>query len=115
MSFTKEVKKTIQKQLRREKSDDYGYGAMFRQKMLEQRKKNSTSVRIDKPSNLPRARSLGYKAKEGFIVALTRVRKGSGLHRRPNRGRRPKRMGVKKLTRRINRKIEAEKHKRYDK
>lgn len=109
MSFTKQVKKTIQRQLRREKSDDYGYAAMFRQKVQDQRKKSATSVRIEKPSNLPRARSLGYKAKEGFIVALTRVRKGSGLHRRPVRGRRPKRMGVKKLTRRISKQSMAEK------
>ena len=109
MSFTKQVKKTIQMQMRREKSDDYNYAVMFRDKMQAQRKKSATSVRIDKPSNLPRARALGYKAKQGFIIALTRVRKGSGLHRRPTRGRRPKRMGVNKLTRRISKQSMAEK------
>jgi len=52
---------------------------------------------------------LGYKAKHGFIVTLVRIRKGSGMHRRPVRGRRPKRMGVRKLTRRVSRQAMAEK------
>jgi len=53
-------------------------------------------LRIDKPSRIGRARSLGYKAKQGFIVARVRVRRG-GLHKtRPRGGRRQKRMGITK-------------------
>ncbi len=57
-------------------------------------RKEPTVVRIKKPTRINRARSLGYKAKPGYIIVRVRVRKG-GLNRpRPRSGRRPKRMGV---------------------
>jgi len=33
-------------------------------------------VRVEKPTNLQRARNIGYKAKQGYIVARVRTRKG---------------------------------------
>lgn len=57
-------------------------------------RREPTVVRVEKPTRLDRARALGYKAKQGFVVVRVKVRKG-GLNRpRPNKGRRPKRMGV---------------------
>lgn len=109
MSFTKQVKQTLQKEAKKVKDKDYDYSALFRERVLEQRRRKVSVVKVDKPTNLPRARSLGYKAKKGFIVAVVRVRKGSGTFERPAKGRRPKRMGVSKLTRRENRKGMAEK------
>jgi len=109
MSLTKQIKKTIQNEAKKTKSKDYPFAELFRKKVQEQRQHNASVVRLEDPSNLPRARSLGYKAKEGFVIALTRIRKGSGMHKRPVRGRRPKRMGVTKLTRRENRQQMAEK------
>ncbi len=109
MSLTKQIKATIQKEVKKDKkSKDYPYAELFRKKVQEQRQTHASVVRIDKPSNLPRARELGYKAKDGFLIALTRIRKGSGMHRRPAKGRRPKRMGVNKLTRRISKQVMAE-------
>ncbi|MBU1939145.1 MAG: 50S ribosomal protein L15e [Candidatus Diapherotrites archaeon] len=96
------VKKTFQSEFAGEKSGDYDYAALYRQRMIEFRRNKDSIVRVDKPLNLPRARELGYRAKEGFVVVRVRVRKGSGMHLRPTAGRRPKRMGVKKLTRRIS-------------
>jgi large subunit ribosomal protein L15e len=61
-------------------------------------RRQSSSVRIDKPTRLDRARSLGYKAKHGIIVVRTRVRRGGRRKLRPVMGRRQKRMGVKKFT-----------------
>ncbi|MEM2289791.1 MAG: 50S ribosomal protein L15e [Candidatus Hadarchaeales archaeon] len=55
-------------------------------------------VRIPKPTKLKRARELGYKAKQGVVVVRVRVRRGGRRRERPSRGRRPKRMGVLKLT-----------------
>jgi len=55
-------------------------------------------VRVEHPTKVERARSLGYKAKQGIIVARTKVRKGARRKKRPSRGRRPKRMGVLKIT-----------------
>jgi large subunit ribosomal protein L15e len=46
---------------------------------------------------LDRARKLGYKAKQGFVVARVRIRRGGRRKQRPKAGRRPKRMGVKKF------------------
>ena len=61
-------------------------------------RKEPSSVRIDNPTRLDRARSLGYKAKHGVIVVRTRVRRGGRRKLRPVLGRRKKRMGVTKFT-----------------
>jgi large subunit ribosomal protein L15e len=61
-------------------------------------RKEPSSVRIDNPTRLDRARSLGYKAKHGVIVVRTRVRRGGRRKLRPVLGRRQKRMGVTKFT-----------------
>jgi len=66
---------------------------IWKKRLIEWRKQPSI-VRIDKPTRLDRARRIGYKDKPGVVVVRVRVRKG-GLNRpRPNKGRRPKRMGV---------------------
>lgn len=60
-------------------------------------RKQPTILRIEKPTRLDRARKLGYKAKQGFVVARVRIRRGGLRKRRPTGGRRPKRMGIKKF------------------
>jgi len=59
--------------------------------------KERTIMRVEKPTNPKRARALGYRAKQGFVVVRARVRKGGRRKERPSRGRRPKRMGVLKI------------------
>ena len=102
MSYVKQLKETMQKEYQGRKDDNYNYREIYKQKLIDFRKQKESVVRIEKPSNLSRARTLGYKAKKGVFVARARVRKGSGAHKRPKRGRRPKRMGVSKLTRKIS-------------
>ncbi|ABL77799.1 50S ribosomal protein L15e [Thermofilum pendens] len=69
------------------------HGQLMRERFMLWRRE-PTVVRIPRPTRINRARALGYKAKQGYIVARVRVRKG-GLNRpRPSSGRRPKRMGV---------------------
>ncbi len=63
--------------------------------MIEWRKQR-TVTRIERPTRLDRARKLGYKAKQGFVMARVRVRRGGLRKPRPRSGRRPKRMGVAK-------------------
>ncbi|HLC92506.1 MAG TPA: 50S ribosomal protein L15e [archaeon] len=108
MSFSKQVTNTLQLEYSKSKSKDYNYAQLYRDKNFEQRNKEASVVRVERPANLPRARALGYKAKQGFMVAQVRIRKGSGLHRRPARGRRPLRMGILKLTRRASKQSIAE-------
>jgi large subunit ribosomal protein L15e len=69
---------------------------LMRQRLIEWRKQ-PTIIRIERPTRLDRARKLGYKAKQGFVVARTRVRRGGLRKQRPKAGRRPKRMGVAKF------------------
>ena len=69
---------------------------LMRQRLIEWRKQH-TVTRIERPTRLDRARKLGYKAKQGFVVARTKVRRGGLRKKRPRSGRRPKRMGVKKF------------------
>jgi large subunit ribosomal protein L15e len=69
---------------------------LMKQRLIEWRKQRTT-LRIEKPTRLDRARRLGYKAKQGFIIARVRIRRGGLRKKRPKSGRRPKRMGVKKL------------------
>jgi large subunit ribosomal protein L15e len=68
---------------------------LMRQRLIKWRKQ-SAIVRIEKPTRIDRARRLGYKAKQGFVIARVRVRRGGSRKTRPKAGRRPKRMGVKK-------------------
>jgi len=65
-------------------------------------------VRVEKPTRLGRARKLGYKAKQGFVVARVRVRRGGLRRPRPKMGRRQKRMGVAKLKPAKSRRLMAE-------
>jgi len=50
-------------------------------------------TRIEKPTRLDRARSLGYKAKQGVVLARVRVKKGGRDRPQIKKGRRPKRAG----------------------
>lgn len=102
MSFSKQFKETMQSEFAGKKTEEADYGALQRQRLVEFRKSEEAVVKLEKPTNLVRARELGYKAKQGIIVVRVRVRKGSGKQTRPKRGRRPKRMGIAKLTRRLS-------------
>jgi large subunit ribosomal protein L15e len=56
-------------------------------------------VRVETPTRLDRARSFGYKAKQGFAVVRVRLRKGGARKIRPVSGRRQRSLGVTKFTR----------------
>ena len=102
MSFSILVQETLQNEYEGKKTKDYDYKSIYKERLIGYRRTPEAIVRVEKPTNIPRARSLGYKAKKGFVVARVRIRKGSGLHRKPTRGRKPRRMGVMKLTRRTS-------------
>lgn len=70
---------------------------LMRERVIKWRRQ-PTIVRIDKPTRLDRARSLGYKAKKGFVMTRIKVRKGGRRKERPVLGRRQKRLGVVKFT-----------------
>jgi large subunit ribosomal protein L15e len=65
---------------------------LWRQKLMQWRREGVVT-RVDKPTRIDRARRLGYKAKQGFVVARIRVKRGAIKAPRPAGGRRPKRSG----------------------
>jgi len=86
--------------LGKEAKDDPRYEE-FRRLMAERKsrwRKSSPVVRLERPFRIDKARKYGYKAKQGFIAARARVRKGGRRKSRPVKGRGPKKMGVKKIT-----------------
>lgn len=56
---------------------------------LHEWRRQHTITRIDKPTNLPRARALGYKAKKEFVLCRVRMPRGKRRRRRPDLGRKP--------------------------
>jgi len=67
----------------------------LRKRMVEWRK-SEVFTKLDKPLRLDRARALGYKDKKGFVVVRVRIMRGGHKKSRPNKGRRSKRMTIRK-------------------
>lgn len=97
-----EIEKTMFLERSGKKDGNYNYKEIHKQKLIELRRQEDAIVTLARPSNIARARKLGYKAKRGVFIARVRVRKGSGSHLRPRMGRKPRRMAVNKLTRKIS-------------
>lgn len=60
---------------------------------LIQWRSEGTVVGLDKPTNVARARELGYKAKQGITVARVKVERGLSMRPKPHRGRKPSKYG----------------------
>jgi large subunit ribosomal protein L15e len=78
-----------------------------RQRLIQWRKQN-TVTKIKRPTNLSRARSLGYKPKQGIVLVRVKVSRGARRKSRPTKGRRSKRMGVSRITANFSRQTMAE-------
>lgn len=61
----------------------------YRQRVIAWRK-GPAIERVERPTNLSRARTLGYKAKQGYVIVRVRVDKGRRRRRSPMGGRKPK-------------------------
>ncbi|MHA1689194.1 MAG: 50S ribosomal protein L15e [Promethearchaeota archaeon] len=84
------VKETFERHEKGYDTPDWHRGIEYR--------KGKSIQRVERPTKIYRARSLGYKAKQGYIIVRARIRKG-GMHKvRPKRGRKPRAMGVNKYT-----------------
>jgi len=82
MGAYKYITETLQKQYKERDSS-------FRNKVINWR--NSPAVqRVEFPTNLPRARRLGFKAKQGYVIIRARVDKGRRTRMKPKGGRKHK-------------------------
>jgi large subunit ribosomal protein L15e len=61
-------------------------------------RREGSVVRIEHPTRIDRARSLGYKAKQGIAVVRVSVRRGGRRKSRYVRARRSARMGMARMT-----------------
>ncbi len=64
----------------------------WKQRLIDWRKEG-TVTRIERPTRIDRARRLGYKAKQGFVMVRVKMPKGLRKRPKPSGGRRPKRAG----------------------
>ncbi|MCK5594125.1 MAG: 50S ribosomal protein L15e [Candidatus Aenigmarchaeota archaeon] len=69
-------------------------GPLWQERLIAWRRTDIIE-RVEKPTRIDRARSLGYKAKEGFVVARVRVNRGGRERSRDRAGRKPKKSGYK--------------------
>ena len=70
-------------------------GQLYQQRIIKWRQE-PTTIRVERPTRIDRARSCGYKAKPGFIVVRQRVNRGGRQRPNPRHPRRPKAMGRRK-------------------
>ncbi|MFH1770257.1 MAG: 50S ribosomal protein L15e [archaeon] len=86
---------------------------LTRERLIAWRKEPVT-IRIDRPTRLDRARSLGYKAKQGIIVVRQRVSRGGRQRPQFKAGRRPRHMRRRKIVAKNYQQIAEERaHKKY--
>ncbi|MFO8019290.1 MAG: 50S ribosomal protein L15e [Promethearchaeia archaeon] len=86
----KHIKETFEKHEKGFKTPHWYRGIEYR--------KGKSIERIENPTKLHRARELGYKAKQGYIIVRARIRKGGMNKKRPRRGRKPRALGVTRYT-----------------
>ena len=72
-----------------------GLGPLWQQRLIKWRTEPAT-MRLDRPTRIDRARSLGYKAKPGFIVLRQRVNRGGRQNPQVRHPRRSKAMSRRK-------------------
>lgn len=81
MALYKYVKESFEKGLK-EKTP------LMKERLVEWRKESSIE-RIERPTNLSRAREIGYKAKKEYVVARVKIDKGRRSRYKPDQGRKP--------------------------
>jgi len=80
------------------KKPDKGTVADIRKERLISWRRGPSFMRVEHPTRLDRARDLGYRAKQGYVVVRARVRRGGLRKIPPMGGRKPKRRGLTKIT-----------------
>lgn len=77
------------------------YKELMKQRIISWNKEPSF-VKLEKPTKIDRARALGYKSKQGFVVVRGRIRKGTQKRETPSGGRKPLKAGKTKHTPTMN-------------
>ncbi len=81
----------------RERESNPEFSEIMWERLVKWRRE-PTVTRVERPTRLDRARRIGYKAKQGYVVARVKTRRGSLNRIRPVAGRRPTKLGVNRIT-----------------
>lgn len=73
----------------------------YREHLIKWRSEDAI-ISVDKPTRIDRARSLGYKAKQGVSVARVRINKGGRKRKSTHQGRKPSKAGQNKYSTKKN-------------
>jgi large subunit ribosomal protein L15e len=73
-------------------------GAELRHARLIRWRESESVTRLEHPTRLDRARSVGWRAKGGYVLCRVRVRRGGQGKRAIIAGRRPKHKGILRMT-----------------
>jgi large subunit ribosomal protein L15e len=73
----------------------------YKEHLIQWRKENAI-VSVQKPTRIDRARSLGYKAKQGVTIARVRIVKGGRKRESYHMGRKPGKAGLNKYSTKKN-------------
>ena len=79
------------------KKPDTSFKSPQQQRLIQWRQEENF-YRVEKPLRIDRARSLGYKAKQGYVIVRARVRRGSLRKHHIRGGRKPAAKGINKIT-----------------
>ena len=80
---------------------------LWKQRLVEWRDQGSV-VKTENPTRIPKARQKGYKSKEGFVIARSRVSKGGSKRKRLTAGRKPSNAGQTKYSPKKSKQVIAE-------
>ncbi len=67
---------------------------LYKEKLIDFRKQR-VITKIDNPTRIDRAKTLGYKAKQGFVVVRVKIKKGTRVRKRVTKGRKPSKLGTR--------------------
>lgn len=81
MGAYEHIKKTFVKEYKKR-------SLIYKQRLAKFRGEDAI-VPADRPTNLPRARQLGYKAKQGYVIVRVRMSRGQRKRPEPSGGRKP--------------------------
>ena len=65
-------------------------GPLWKERLIAWRREPAT-VRILRPTRIDRARTLGYKAKQGYMIVRQRIPRGGRMREKTDGGRKPRR------------------------
>ena len=82
------------KHINRSFQQDYATRSTLLKQRIAAWRTQSPVERVEKPTNVARARELGYKAKQGVVIARVRVDRGLSKRRKIEAGRKPSKEGM---------------------